>query len=429
MSAPRAPRPRIAIPQDLWLAAGLAALAVLGSAVALKDDFWTAVPGFEEPLAPAPLELFLLLAGTLPLAFRRVAPISVLVLCVAASLSLQTLGRPTLLPLGVLVALYSLAVLRRPLACGVAVMGYLIALLAGTVTGRAPLSDDLFFNYLVVVAGAVMLGYGVALGRARASLAEQRAAELAREQEGLTRTAVKEEQARIAREVHDIVAHDVSVIVAQAAVARRLVPAEPQTAVQALASIEAVGRDALDSLRRLLGLLRTERGGCERTPQPGLDNLPSLLAQVRSAGLPVEFVVRGSARPLPATVELHAYRIVQEALTNSLKHAGPTRTTVTLDYQGDSLDIEISDQGRLPQAHSDARRYDPWRSDEWRNEDDGARAGQAEHGWAAPESSAGYGLIGMQQRVAMLGGELAAGSKPERGFRVAARLPVAGGTP
>jgi signal transduction histidine kinase len=389
----------------VWLAAGLALLSVLGSAVALQDDFWAALPGLDGPLVPPPLELFLLLAGTLPVVFRRVAPILVLAVCVAASLGLQSIGRPTLLPLGVLVALYSVAVLRRPSSCGAAVFGYVIALLAGTITGQAPLSDDLFFNYLVVVAGAVMLGYGVALGRARISLAEQRAAELAREQETLTRTAVKEEQARIAREVHDIVAHDVSVIVAQAAVARRLLPTEPRTAEQALTSIEAVGRDALDSLRGLLGLLRTQRDGSERDPQPGLDHLPWLLAQVRQAGLPVELIVRGTARQLPATVELHAYRIVQEALTNSLKHAGPTRTTVTLDYRGESLDIEVSDQGRPPQAGH----------------------GQADHGHARPDSPAGYGLIGMRQRVAMLGGELTAGSEPERGFRVAARLPVAGG--
>jgi signal transduction histidine kinase len=406
----------------------VAVLAVLGSAVALEDDLWAAVPGLDEPLIPAPPELFLLLGGTVPLAFRRSKPIAVLALCVAASLALQTLGRPALLPLGVLVALYTVAVLRRPVVCGLAVVGYVTALLAGTVTGQAPLSDDLFFNYLIVVTGAVMLGYGVALGRARASLAEQRSAELAREQEALTRTAVREEQARIAREVHDIVAHDVSVIVAQAAVARRLLSTEPHTAAQALGSIEAVGRDALDSLRRLLGLVRTERGGSERSPQPGLDHLPWLLAQVRSAGLPVELVVRGAAHQLPAMVELHAYRIVQESLTNSLKHAGPTRTTVTLDYQDASLDIVVSEQGPAPEVRSDARRYDPRHPVQVQDEVDGGRAWQTDHAGTAREASTGYGLIGMQQRVAMLGGELATGSEPERGFRVAARLPVAGGT-
>jgi signal transduction histidine kinase len=306
MKAPPSAQPRTGVPKDVWLALGVAVLAVLGSAVSLQDDLWASLPDLAGPLIPHPTELFFLLAGSLPLALRRVAPLAVLAVCVAASLALQSLGRPELLPLGVLVALYTVAVLCRPLVCGLAAVGYVLALLAGTVSGQAPLSDDLFFNYLVVVAGSVTLGYGVALGRARARLAEQRAAELTREQNALTRAAVKEEQSRIAREVHDIVAHDVSVIVAQAATAQRVLPREPQTAAQALASIEAVGRDALDGLRQLLGLLRTEHGRTERSPQPGLDRLPWLLAQVRRAGLPVDLTVRGQARPLPATVELNA---------------------------------------------------------------------------------------------------------------------------
>ena len=416
MSVSLPPGPRLWVPPDQWLAAGAAVLAVLGSAVAVKEDIWAQAPDLTGPLIPSITELLLLLAGSLPLALRRVAPVPVLVACVLASLALQWLGRPAPLPLGVLVALYTVATRCRPLVSGAAAAGYLAALLAGTVSGLAAVSDDSVFNYLVVVIGAGMLGYGVALGRAGARLAEQRASELAREQDGRTRAAVKEEQARIAREMHDIVAHDVSVIVAQAAAARRVLTSEPETAAHALTSIEAVGRDALDGLRRLLGLLRTERSESERTPQPGLDRLPWLLAQVRQAGLPVELTVRGQARQLPATVELNAYRIVQEALTNSLKHAGPTRTAVVLDYREDSLDIEVRDQGSAaPQRLARIPAGD----------DDGAW--QAERGVAPAETSTGYGLIGMQQRVAMLGGELTAGSGDERGFRVAAHLPVAGG--
>lgn len=393
-------------PRDLLLAVGVAVLAVLGSAVALQDDLWASLPDLAGPLIPDPGELFLLLAGSLPLALRRVFPIPVLAVCVAASLALQSLGRPELLPLGVSIALYTVATFYRPLVCGAAAATYVLALLVGTVSGRAPLTDDMFFNYLVVVAGAVLFGYGVALGRVRARLAEQHAAELAREQEGLTRAAVKEEQARIAREVHDIVANDVSVIVAQAAAAQRVLPTEPGTAANALDSIQAVGRDALDGLRHLLGLLRTAQDGADRSPQPGLDQLPWLLAQVRRAGLTVDLTVRGRARRLPITVELNAYRIVQEALTNTLKHAGPTRTAVTLTYQGDSLDIEVRDQG--PDGRPDVQP-------------------RSDHGRATPEPSTGYGLIGMQQRVAMLGGELTAGSSNERGFRVVAHLPVGDG--
>jgi signal transduction histidine kinase len=240
----------------------------------------------------------------------------------------------------------------------------------------------------------VMLGYGVALSHASAILAEQRTAQLVREQDGRTRAALAQEQARIAREVHDIVAHDLSVMVAQAAAARRVFATRPATAVNSLASIEAVGRDALDGLRRLVNLLRTQHDQTERSPQPSLERLPWLLAQVERAGLPVDLTIRGRPCPLPATVELNAYRIVQEALTNILKHAGPTRATVVLHYGQESLRVEVQDHGR----GSDG------------------------------EPSAGYGLISMQQRATLLGGELVAGPAEEDGFRVSARLPVAGVT-
>ena len=170
-----------------------------------------------------------------------------------------------------------------------------------------------------------MVGYGVALGHARATLAEQRDRRAGPQQETRTQAAVAQEQARIAREVHDIVAHDVSVMVAQAGAARRVFAAQPQVAADALASIEAVGRDALDGLRRLVDLLRTDLEQSGRSPQPTLDRLPWLLEQVERAGLPVTWTSAAQRRPLPATVELNAYRIVQEALTNILKHAGPTR--------------------------------------------------------------------------------------------------------
>jgi signal transduction histidine kinase len=398
-SLPPVPKPWLS--SDLPLALGVAVLTVLGSAVAVKDDIWAQAPDVAGPLVPSPTELFLLLAGSLPLALRRVAPVTVFAVCAAAFLGLQGLGRPAPLPLGVLVALYTVATRCRPFATGVAAAVYVAALLAGTVSGAAALSDDMFFDYLVVVAGSAMLGYGVALSRAQAGLAEQRATELTREQEGRTRAAVKEEQARIAREVHDIVAHDVSVIVAQAAAARRVLTSQPDAATRALSSIEAVGRDALDGLRRLLDLLRTEPSEPGWSPQPSLDHLPWLLAQVRQAGLTVDLTVRGQARELPATVELNAYRIIQESLTNSLKHAGPTRTAVVLDYRSDSLDIEVSDHG--PSGPAPAAR------------DAGA--------------CSGYGLIGMQQRVALLGGELTAGSEDQHGFRVAAHLPMAGVVP
>jgi signal transduction histidine kinase len=257
------------------------------------------------------------------------------------------------------------------------------------------IQDDQYYTDLVSIIATGMLGYGVALSRARAHLAEQRSVRLAQSQEDRMQAAVEQEQARIAREVHDIVAHDVSVMVAQAAAARLVFDRQPQVAAEALASVEAVGRDALDGLRRLLGLLRTESEESPgRSPQPGLDRLPWLVEQVQRAGLPVELEIRGEVRPLPGTVELNAYRIVQEALTNSLKHGGRRGATVTLDYGDEALRVEVRDQGGTPPD-------------------------------APLSDSSGYGLVSMQTRATMLGGRLEAG-RADRGFRVAVELPLAG---
>lgn len=381
-----------AIRRDLPVALLVVVLLEVGFEVALTDD----LPDDGDVVLPMPgwEARLLLLAGALALAFRRLAPVTVLVVTGLASLAYLGLGyRPAPLPLAVLVALFTVAIVRRPLVGGAAAGLYALALTAGSLTGAASLDDDQVYVYLVSLAGTAMLGYGVALGRARAALAEGQASDLIREHEERTRTAVEVEQARIAREVHDIVAHDVSVIVAQAAAARRNSDRQPTAALDALASIEAVGRDALDGLRRLMHLLRSDDSSADRSPQPSIDRLPWLLAQVQHAGLPVDLTIRGAPRPLPATVELNAYRIVQEALTNSLKHAGPTRAEVVLDYGADTLHVEVRDHGRGPVAGR------------------------------AP----GYGLVGMQQRVSMLGGELAATPDAAEGFRVAAQLPVPGG--
>jgi signal transduction histidine kinase len=387
-------RARRLITRDLPIALVVAVLLDVGVDVALtnelsdQDDVVLPLPDWQGRL--------LLLAGALSLAFRRHAPVLVLVIAGTAALAYHALGfRPPPLPLAVLVALFTVAVVRRPLICGVAAGVYATALSVGSLTGATPMDDDQVYVHLVSVAATAMVGYGIALSRARARLAEQRTTELAREQDARTRRAVGQEQARIAREVHDIVAHDVSVMVAQAAAARRVCDREPRTAADALTSIETVGRDALDGLRRLMTLLRSEPGGSERSPQPDLSRLRGLLDQVERAGLPVELTICGEPRPLPATVELNAFRIIQEALTNTLKHAGPTRATVVVEYTADDLRLEIRDQG-----------------------------GTAEQVVLSPTS--GYGLIGMQQRVSMLGGDIAAAAHPGQGFRVSARLPVEG---
>jgi signal transduction histidine kinase len=383
--------------RDIAVALVVTALMVIGTGVSLEDDFGFSLFRAGKPWLPRLNGLAVVIAGSLVLAFRRVAPLTVFAVAGAATIAYQAMGyRSMPLPLALVVALYTIAVLRRPMLALAAAGCYLLAFTVAAAVDWLRVSDDQYYTDLVSIIAAGMLGYGVALSRARASLAEQRATALAQEQEARTHAAVEQEQARIAREMHDIVAHDVSVMVAQAAAARRVCDSRPAQMVEALSSIEAVGRDALDGLRRLVGLLRTEAPDHERAPQPGLDGLPWLLDQVRRAGLPVELTVLGDPRLLPATVELNAYRIVQEALTNALKH-GPRRgATVTLDYRDRSLRVEVQDRGG---GATNAR---------------------------VPEVSPGYGLIGMQQRASLLGGELEAGPDTTHGFRVAVELPLVG---
>ena len=335
----------------------------------------------------------LLLVGSLPLTFRRVAPLTVLGVAVGASIAYQALGHhPEPLPVAVLVALYAVAVFRRPLVCSIAAAVYVAVFTVAALTGWVPLTDDQYYIDLVSVVATVMLGYGVALSRARATVAEQKAAALARDSEtahaGSGRAGTGADRARGAR--HRGPRRERDRRAGGRCTARLSRPAGE--ALDSLTSIEAVGRDALDGLRRLMGLLRSRPDDEDRSPQPSLARLPLLLAQVERAGLDVELTVTGTPGPLPATVELNAYRIVQEALTNSLKHAGPTRATVTLEYGAESLQVEVRDQG----------------------------------GTVDDAPSTGYGLVGMQQRATMLGGDLVAGPAVDRGFRVSARLPLAG---
>src|SRR5262249_24107432 len=195
-------------------------------------------------------------------------------------------------------------------------------------------------------------------------------------------------QARIARELHDVIAHNVSVMVVQAAAGRDAFEERPQRAREALETIEATGRSALGELRRLLGAVRD--GDPDYEPQPGLSGLPTLIDRVRTSGLEVVLHVEGVPTPLPAAVELSAYRVVQEALTNTLKHAMATRVGVGLRYAANELGIEVRDDGRAT----------------------GTGAGT------------GSGLIGMRERLAAFGGTLSAGSAPGGGYAVEARFPL-----
>ncbi|MER7045625.1 sensor histidine kinase [Streptomyces jumonjinensis] len=259
-----------------------------------------------------------------------------------------------------------------------------------------------FFTIVMTVPFVLawVLGDSMRTRRAYFAQLEERAMRLEREREAQSKVAVAAERARIARELHDVVAHNVSVMVVQADGAAYVLDAAPDQAKQALETISTTGRQALAEMRRLLGVLRTgddpESG--EYVPQPDVQQIEDLVEQVRRSGLTVDFRIEGTPRPLPSGVELTAYRIVQEALTNSRKHGGPeVGASVRLVYFDDGLGLLVEDDGR----GSSHELYE-----------DGGVDGQ------------GHGLIGMRERVGMVGGTLDAGPRPGGGFRISALLPL-----
>jgi signal transduction histidine kinase len=224
----------------------------------------------------------------------------------------------------------------------------------------------------------------------KAEAAEIRATEAEREREAAARVAVAEERARIARELHDIVAHAMSVMVLQVGAVRHKLPQALEEDSEALTRVEQAGRTALAEMRRLLGAMRRDGDGLELAPQPGLDGLDSLLEDVGRAGLPVRLHVDGDRSPVPRAIDLSAYRIIQEGLTNSLKHARASHADVTVRYRPNELEVEVVDDG----------------------------AG------AAPTDGLGHGLVGIRERVKIYGGEMNAGTAPAGGFILSARLPL-----
>nr|WP_203622224.1 sensor histidine kinase [Streptomyces sp. SID8499] len=247
---------------------------------------------------------------------------------------------------------------------------------------------------------AWVLGDSMRTRRAYFAQLEERAARLEKEREAQAQVAVAAERARIARELHDVVAHNVSVMVVQADGAAYVLDAAPDQAKKALETISSTGRQALAEMRRLLGVLRTgeHQEGGEYVPQPDVEQIEDLVEQCRESGLPVDFRIEGTPRPLPSGVELTAYRIVQEALTNTRKHGGPNAgASVRLVYFDDGLGLLVEDDGK----GAPHELYE-----------DGGVDGQ------------GHGLIGMRERVGMVGGTLDAGPRPGGGFRISALLPL-----
>jgi signal transduction histidine kinase len=287
---------------------------------------------------------------------------------------------------------FMLGNLRNGLKAGIglAVVTVGIVTVVYNIPGTTTTSNFVFITLRFVVAW--LAGYALRERAEQAEAAELRAIQAERERESAARVAVAEERARIARELHDIVAHAVSVMVLQVGAVRHKLPDSLDEDREALRGVERAGRTALTEMRRLLSAMRYDGEEAELGPQPGLDGLDALLDEVGRAGLPVELHVDGQPFPLPRGVDLSAYRIVQEGLTNALKHAQASDADVIVRYRPDELEIEVRDNGQ----------------------------------GSATSDGQGHGLVGVRERVKIYGGEMRAGRSDEGGFVLSTRLPVGG---
>lgn len=360
---------------DEVLAAALTALALLG--VALTE--------VSESHRVASAALAVALGAAAARRSRDPLPLLGLILAISvAALAMPFFASPTNSGVFVfaLLAVYSAAAHtsgRRTLLAGGMTVGLYLTAFAMDPAGIT--ADGVIF-YTLLLGSPWVAGRAVRQRRLNDRELEQERARAA--------GAIVEERARIARELHDVVAHSISVMVLQARGGRRVLESEPADARDAFAVIEWTGQQALDEMRRLVGMLRSGNETLPLAPQPSLKELDTLVEQVRAAGLPVQVAVEGEPRDLPPGVDLSAFRIVQEALTNALTHAGPARARVVLRYRADELELEVSD--------------------------DGPGTGDG--------LGSGYGLVGMRERVSVYGGELQAGMRPGGGYALLVRLPI-----
>ena len=377
--------------RPVLLDAGLALLFLVVGQV----DVWAPqlIVWDDDPVAgPRVANSVLLALVALPLAVRRRYPLAaVTVFGTAVSLQALLPGRAPigLLLLGpVLIHLYSVAAYggRRGSWAGLGVVAAAI--------GVHDLTDPLYLSDLgeasywwLILLAAWLIGRYVGSRRAAAEL--ERRTRALEEERRLAEAAVQEERARIARELHDVVAHSVSVVAVQAGAAQAVLDSDPDRAREPLGAIESSARDALVEMRRLLGVLRTAEEEPSLAPQPGLADLPAVAARVTAAGLPVELSVEGEPAPLPAGVDLAALRIVQEALTNSLRHARASCARVTVCHRPAAVELTVADDG----------------------------------GGGPTGRPGGHGIVGMRERVALYGGELSVGPGDTGGYVVHAVLP------
>jgi signal transduction histidine kinase len=349
------------------------------------------------PEEPSGAEIAANMLVTLPLLLRRRWPIGCFAFQFAMLVSGAVEGNLANL-VALLIGVYAVAIHGRSAALS---MGALLAMCVATAAAQGDTWPSLpdWAGVFVLVMPIGLLGVAVRAARSRARASEQRAVAVEREQQAATRLAVAQEQSRIARELHDIVSHHVSVMTIQAGAAGKVLARDPQLARSALAAVEASGRETMAELRHLLGVLAPGPDDDLLHPQPGLDQLESLVESVRQAGQPVELSL--SPISLPRGLDLTAYRVVQEALTNALRYAPGARTTVTIrPYRGD-LTIEVTNDEPAQSAESQG---------------------------PAP-AGGGSGLLGLSERLRLYGGSLTSGRRVAGGFRVHATVPLSAPPP
>jgi len=374
---------------DAGIAAAVTALQVAGTYGAARH--------YHGGVAPSPLEYAVVAAAGLALVARRRFPVGVLAVTGALSVGYWALaGLPSPIFLCDIVALVTVVLARKRAAAVLALLAYYagyqwLPVLIGARPAPSALAAVLAAAGLALLLGAAEL----------LRLRGQHAAALARSRQDQARRQASEERLRIARDLHDVVAHNISVINVQANTALHLIDRQPERAAAALAAIHEVSKQALAELRSVLGILRQDGAGAPRAPSPGLGRLADLAGSAAAAGLAVRIERAGPERPLPAEVDVAAYRIVQEALTNSARHAPGSTATVSVRYAGDDVVVQV--------------------------DDDGAATGAARAARPGTEGSGGNGIAGMTERAQALGGSLAARPRPGGGFRVRARLPLGGG--
>jgi signal transduction histidine kinase len=388
--------PSRALALDLLLAAFVAVMQVQGTVGRAEAEPATVL----RPLADLNhLGYALLIASGAALALRRYFPVAVFAVTALASLTYYSLDFPDGPGwIALFVAIYSLTMYgdgRRSLAIagvGIAVLSVVWLAAANDIEPRAALGW-VFFRIGASVMSAA-LGESVRTRRVIAADALERAELAERTREDEARARVDEERLRIAREVHDTVAHAIAIINVQSGVTAHLLDKRPEGTREALETIEHTSARALREMRSILGVLRDEHDG--RVPHPGLGQIDELVANAREAGLDVVLETGSDPATLPSAVDGAAYRILQESLTNVIRHAGPTRVTVGLDYGDDSLELRVTDEG-----------------------------GAADASAARSTDTSGRGILGMRERCQLLGGELDAGPVAGGGFAVTARLPLA----